>query len=69
MSSLALLRAGLTPDSVLPCTPTIVVDGKSFKNYSDYPASGIGRIPLRTAVADSCNTAFIPSTTRSPGPR
>ena len=59
VSSLALLRAGLTPDSVLPCTPTIVVDGKSFKNYSDYPASGIGRIPLRTAVADSCNTAFL----------
>ncbi len=59
VSSLALLRAGLTPDSTVPCTPTIVVNGKSFKNYSDYPAAGIGRIPLRTAVADSCNTAFI----------
>jgi len=59
VSSLALLRSGLTPDSIVPCTPTIVVDGKSFKNYSDYPPSGIGRIPLRTAVANSCNTAFI----------
>ncbi len=59
VSSLALLRAGLTPASVLPCTPTVVVDGKRFKNYSDYPASGLGRIPLRTAVADSCNTAFV----------
>ncbi|MFA6298314.1 MAG: penicillin-binding transpeptidase domain-containing protein, partial [Nocardioides sp.] len=58
-SALALLRAGLTPDSTVPCTSTIVVDGKSFKNYSDYPASGIGRIPLRTALANSCNTAFI----------
>lgn len=58
-SSLALLRAGLSPDTVVPCTPTISVDGKSFKNYSDYPASGIGRIPLRTALANSCNTAFI----------
>ena len=59
VSSLALLRAGLTPDTVVPCTPTIVVDGKAFKNYSDYPAGGLGRIPLRTALANSCNTAFI----------
>ena len=58
-SALALLRAGLTPDSTVPCTSTIVVDGKVFKNYSDYPSSGIGRIPLRTALANSCNTAFI----------
>ncbi len=59
VSSLALLRAGLTPDTVVPCTATITVDGKTFKNYSDYPAGGIGRIPLRTALANSCNTAFI----------
>lgn len=59
VSSLALLRKGLTPDSIVPCTSTIVVDGKTFKNYSDYPSAGVGRIPLRTAVADSCNTAFV----------
>ncbi|MCW2791739.1 MAG: penicillin-binding protein transpeptidase, partial [Nocardioides sp.] len=59
VSSLALLRAGLTPETVVPCTSTITVDGRSFKNYSDYPSSGIGRIPLRTALANSCNTAFI----------
>jgi len=59
VSSLALLRAGLGPDATVACTPTIVVDGKSFKNYSDYPSSGIGQIPFRTAVANSCNTAFI----------
>jgi len=59
VTSLALLRAGLTPDSPVPCTATITVDGKTFKNYSDYPAGGLGRIPLRTAVANSCNTAFI----------
>jgi len=59
VSALALLRAGLTPDSVVPCTPTITVDGKSFKNYSDYPSSALGRVPLRTALANSCNTAFI----------
>jgi cell division protein FtsI/penicillin-binding protein 2 len=59
VTSLALLRAGLQPSSTMPCTPTIVVDGKSFKNYDDYPPSGLGDIPLRTAVANSCNTAFI----------
>ncbi len=59
VSSLALLRAGLTPETSIPCPPTIDVNGKTFKNYSDYPASGLGRIPLRTALANSCNTAFI----------
>ena len=59
VSSLALLRDGLTPDSVVPCTSTITVDGKSFKNYSDFPTSALGRVPLRTALASSCNTAFI----------
>jgi cell division protein FtsI/penicillin-binding protein 2 len=59
VSSLALLRAGLTPESVVPCTDTIVVDGKSFENYDDYPAGALGRIPLRTAVANSCNTGII----------
>lgn len=59
VSSLALLRAGLTPASPVSCPATTVVDGKTFKNYDDYPANGIGRIPLSTAVANSCNTAFI----------
>lgn len=59
VSSLALLRAGLTPESPVACDATTVVDGKTFKNYDDYPASGIGRITLRRAVANSCNTAFI----------
>jgi cell division protein FtsI/penicillin-binding protein 2 len=59
VSSLALLRNGLTPESVVPCSPTIVVDGKQFENYDDYPASALGRIPLRTAIANSCNTAVI----------
>jgi cell division protein FtsI/penicillin-binding protein 2 len=59
VSSLALLRAGVTPASPVSCPPTTVVDGKTFKNYDDYPAGGTGRIPLSTAVANSCNTAFI----------
>jgi cell division protein FtsI/penicillin-binding protein 2 len=59
VSSLALLRAGLGPDTTVSCPPTIVVVGKSFKNYDDYPSSALGEIPFRTAVANSCNTAFI----------
>ena len=59
VSSLALLRAGLTAGSMVPCASSITVNGKVFTNYSDYPSGGLGRIPLRTAVANSCNTAFI----------
>ena len=69
VSSLALLRAGLTPDTVVPCTPTVTVDGKEFKNYSDYPSSALGNIPLRTAVANSCNTAFISQAPKLSGHR
>lgn len=59
VSSLALLRAGLTPASPVTCPTAVVVDGKRFTNYSDYPAAKFGRITLREAVANSCNTAFI----------
>lgn len=59
VSSLALLRSGLGPGDVLPCESSVVVDGKRFENYDDYPAGGLGRIPFRTALANSCNTAFI----------
>jgi cell division protein FtsI/penicillin-binding protein 2 len=58
-TALALLRSGLTPDSQVPCTPTLTVDGRRFTNYSDYPASALGDVPLRTAFAQSCNTAMI----------
>ncbi len=59
VSALALLRSGLEVDDVVSCPATTVVDGRSFKNYDDYPASSIGDIPLAQAVAQSCNTAFI----------
>lgn len=61
VSSLALLRAGLDPTSAVQCPATTVVDGKTFGNYSDYPSGATGRITLRQAVANSCNTAFITS--------
>lgn len=59
VSSLALLRAGLTPDSTVPCTSAVVVDGKRFENYDDYPSGALGDVSLRTAIANSCNTAVI----------
>lgn len=59
VTSLALLRAGLTPDSPVTCSPTLTVDGRTFTNYSDLPTSALGPTTLRKAVATSCNTAVI----------
>jgi hypothetical protein len=59
VTSLALLRAGLNPKSLVSCPRTVTVDGKTFPNYSDYPTGALGQIPLQTALAQSCNTAFI----------
>jgi cell division protein FtsI/penicillin-binding protein 2 len=59
VTSLALLRSGLRVDDVVSCPPTTVVDGRSFKNYDDYPPSAIGDIPFVQAIAQSCNTALI----------
>lgn len=59
VTALAALRAGVTPQTVTPCPATTVVDGKSFKNYDDYPASALGRVPFAEAFAQSCNTAMI----------
>jgi len=59
VSALALLRSGLTPRTTLACPATVTVNGKPFKNYSDFPTSALGRITLERAFADSCNTAFV----------
>ncbi|GAA4117054.1 penicillin-binding transpeptidase domain-containing protein [Knoellia locipacati] len=59
VSTLALLRSGLTPRTSVACTPTITVDGRTFKNVDGFPASALGSVPFSTAFANSCNTAFI----------
>lgn len=59
VSTLALLRSGMSPDETVPCPATTTVDGREFGNYSDFPDSALGDISLRTAFAESCNTAFI----------
>lgn len=58
-TSLALLRTGMTPDSTVSCTPEFTADGKKFFNAPGYAASALGQIPLTTAIAHSCNTAFV----------
>ena len=59
VSALALLRAGLEPGSRVDCPRTVKVGGRTYENYDDYPSAHLGRIDLRTAFAQSCNTAFI----------
>lgn len=60
VTSLAMLRSGVTPDSTLPCTPTISVEGREFQNVPGYPTSALGdAVPFRSVFANSCNTAFI----------
>jgi cell division protein FtsI/penicillin-binding protein 2 len=59
VTSLALLRAGVTLDEPLACRETLDVDGYTFHNFDDYPASALGDVTFRTAVANSCNTALI----------
>ncbi|MHA7135078.1 penicillin-binding transpeptidase domain-containing protein [Oerskovia turbata] len=58
-SALAMLRSGMTPDTVVSCTPTITVDGREFQNVPGFPKAAIGEVPFRTAFANSCNTAMI----------
>jgi cell division protein FtsI/penicillin-binding protein 2 len=59
VTALALMRAGVQPSDLVPCTDRIVVDGKPFTNYTGYPANRTGDITLQSAVANSCNTALI----------
>lgn len=66
VTALTLLRSGMTPETTVPCTDTLTVDGRSFTNYSDYPSGALGDIPLRSAIANSCNTAMIASRDDAP---
>jgi cell division protein FtsI/penicillin-binding protein 2 len=59
VSALALLRSDVEPDEIVSCPESVTVDGKAFTNYSDYPPAALGDIELRTAFAQSCNTAFV----------
>ena len=56
VSVTALLGAGLVePTSPVGCPGTLVVNGKEFENADQFD---LGRVPMRTAFARSCNTTF-----------
>jgi cell division protein FtsI/penicillin-binding protein 2 len=68
VGSLALLKRGVTPSSPVDCPTSVNVDGKVFTNDSFYPPGANGRITLASALANSCNTAYINERTEL-GPR
>lgn len=59
VSALALVRRGMTADSLVNCSRTATVNGREFTNYGGYPDSKLGEITLTEALGESCNTAFI----------
>ncbi len=64
VDTLALIKKGVTPSSPVDCPTSVNVDGKVFTNDSFYPPSALGHITLATAIANSCNTAYINERTR-----
>jgi len=56
ITTTAALAAGITPEEVIDCPPSLDVDGRVFTNAED---EALGPIPLAVAFAHSCNTAFI----------
>ncbi|MCK9894691.1 penicillin-binding transpeptidase domain-containing protein [Frankia sp. AgB32] len=56
ITATAALMNGKSANTPLDCTQSVSVDGRTFQNAE---AEQFGTIPLRTAFAKSCNTAFI----------
>lgn len=61
ITTAAGLRAGYTPDSMLTGDAQIILPGTDIPltNYGGQACGGGGEVPLRTAFALSCNTAFV----------
>ena len=56
ITTAALLRHGFDPGSTVACPQTIVVDGKTFKNFEGEES---GAASFADDFAISCNTAFV----------
>lgn len=56
VTTLALLRHGLSIDEPVACPEFATVDGKTFHNYNH---EVLGTVPFHRDFAQSCNTAFI----------
>lgn len=65
-TGLGLFRTGLNQDSKLPCTEQYISDGKKFLNAPGYAADALGNVSMTTAIAHSCNTAFVSQEKRLP---
>ncbi len=63
ITTAALLRDGFDPASTVPCPKTIVVDGKTFKNFEGEES---GAASFADDFAISCNTAFVSLAPRLP---
>lgn len=63
ITAAALLENGITPQTAVPCPPSIVVSGQTFHNFEG--ESRTADVPFATDFAISCNTAFIGAATRS----
>ena len=63
ISTAALLRDGLDPGQSVACPRTLVVDGKTFKNFEGGEA---GAATFADDFANSCNTAFVELSSRLP---
>ena len=61
ITTAAGLRNGYTPDSLLTGDAQIMLPGTDvpLTNDGGQPCAGGGQVPLRTAFALSCNTAFV----------
>lgn len=56
VSSLAHIRKGLTPDTIVGCPATATAGGQPFRNAGGFV---LGDVPFRQDFARSCNTAFV----------
>lgn len=56
VTATAALTAGLTEQSVIKCPGTVDIAGVTFKNAMK---EALGPLTLRSAFAQSCNTAFV----------
>lgn len=65
VSSYALLtHGGITPTTTVPCPQTTTIGGRTFKNAEQ---EQLGPVDFATDFAESCNTAFLDSSTKVTG--
>jgi cell division protein FtsI/penicillin-binding protein 2 len=55
VTALAVLDKGMNGESIVDCPKNLTVEGRTFRNSHDQE---LGKVPLRTDFAKSCNTAF-----------